>query len=69
MALQTSGAIPFQQINIELKLSATATISLNDATVRKLLKKTSGTISMYKAMKLENIPYRILTMISSLSHV
>ena len=47
MTLQTSGPISLQQVNIELKQRATATISLNDAAVRKLLGKTSGTISMY----------------------
>ena len=47
MALQSSGPISLSQVNVELKLSATATISLNDAAVRKLLKKTSGTLSMY----------------------
>ena len=31
MTLQASGPISFQQINVELKLSPTATISLNDA--------------------------------------
>ena len=49
MALQTSGAISFQQINVELGNTATATISLNDAAVRKLLGKASGTISMQDA--------------------
>lgn len=49
MTLQTSGAISLSQVNVELKLSATATISLNDAAVRKLLGKASGTISMYDA--------------------
>lgn len=49
MALQTSGPISFEQINIELKVSPTATISLNDAAVRTLLGKPSGTISMQDA--------------------
>ena len=49
MALQTSGAISLHQINVELGLSGTAQISLNDAAVRKLLEKPSGTISMYDA--------------------
>ena len=69
MTLQTTGPISLQQVNIELGKTSTATISLNDMAVRKLLGKPSGTISMYKAMKLENIPYITLTMISSLSHV
>lgn len=49
MTLQSSGAISFQQINVELQLSPTATISLNDTAVRKLLGKTSGIISMQDA--------------------
>lgn len=49
MALQTSGPISFQQINVELGNTATATISLNDTAVRQLLGKTSGTISMQDA--------------------
>ena len=39
MTLQTSGPISLQQVNVELKQIATATISLNDAAVRKLLGK------------------------------
>ena len=39
MTLQTSGPISLQQVNVELKQIATATIPLNDAAVRKLLGK------------------------------
>ena len=46
MALQTSGAISLSDINVELKLSATATISLNDSAVRGLFGKASGVISL-----------------------
>ena len=46
MALQTSGAISLSDINVELKLSATATISLNDSAVRGLFGKPSGVISL-----------------------
>lgn len=46
MALPSTGSISMSQVNIELKKSATATISLNDSAVRKLAGKTSGTISM-----------------------
>lgn len=49
MTLQASGPISFQQINVELNKTATATISLNDEAVRKLLGKASGTISMQDA--------------------
>ena len=49
MALQTSGAISFQDINVELNLTPTAQISLDDAAVRKLLGKTYDTISMQDA--------------------
>lgn len=49
MTLQASGAISLNQVNVELKLSGTAKISLNDAAVRKLLGKASGVISMSDA--------------------
>ena len=41
MALPSSGAISFQQINVELGCTPTAVISLNDTAVRKLLGKPS----------------------------
>jgi len=46
MTLQTSGAISLSDVNLELKLSATATISLNDSAVRGLFGKASGVISL-----------------------
>ena len=49
MALQTSGAISLQQVNVELGKTSTAQISLNDTAVRTLLGKPSGTISMQDA--------------------
>ena len=49
MALPSSGPISFQQINVELKLAPTTTISLNDTAVRALLQKPSGEISMQNA--------------------
>lgn len=57
MTLQTSGAISLQQVNVELGKTSTATISLNDAAVRKLLGKASGTISMQDAYGKSNTTY------------
>jgi hypothetical protein len=46
MALPASGAISFNAINVELGLTATAQISLNDSAVRTLFGVSSGAISM-----------------------
>ena len=46
MTLQSSGAISLSQVNTELGLSSTASISLNDAAVRTLAGVASGAISM-----------------------
>lgn len=46
MALPSSGTISMLQVNNELGKSSTQKISLNDAEVRSLANKTSGTISM-----------------------
>lgn len=46
MALPGSGAISMNAVNVELGLTATAQISLNDAAVRTLFVKPSGAISL-----------------------
>jgi hypothetical protein len=46
MALPSSGPISLSDVNVELGLSATAQISLNDTAVRNLFGKASGAIAM-----------------------
>ena len=46
MALPSSGSISFSQVNVEILRSATAALSMNDATVRFVAGKSSGAISM-----------------------
>lgn len=46
MTLPASGPITFSEVNVELGLSSTAQISLNDAAVRALFGVPSGAISM-----------------------
>ena len=46
MALPSTGAISLANVNVELGLSSTTTISLNQTSVRNLAGKASGTISM-----------------------
>lgn len=52
-----AGQISFGQVNTELGLSATATISLNDAAVRSLAGVPSGQISMSNLQGKSNNPY------------
>lgn len=56
MATPTSGPISFADVNIALGRSANATISLNDAIVRALPPKASGTISMSDLRGKPNAP-------------
>jgi hypothetical protein len=46
MALPASGNISLNQVNVELGLTATAQIGMNDAAVRTLFGKASGAVSM-----------------------
>lgn len=46
MTLQASGAISLSQVNTELGIASTTTISLNQSNVRTLFGVASGTISM-----------------------
>jgi hypothetical protein len=46
MTLPVSGAISLNAVNTELRRSATATISLNDAAVRTLFARASGSVGL-----------------------
>ena len=46
MSLPVSGSISFNQINVELGRSGTASLNLNDSTVRSLFGQVSGVIDM-----------------------
>ena len=46
MTLPSSGQISLNQVNVELGLSGTAQISMNDSAVRTLFDDASGQISM-----------------------
>jgi len=45
MTMQSSGALTFNEVNLELRNTSLASISLNDARVRSLAQKSSGAIS------------------------
>ena len=45
MTMQSSGALNFNEVNLELRNTSLAPISLNDARVRSLAQKSSGAIS------------------------
>lgn len=56
MTIASTGPVAMSNISVELGLSATATKSLNDANVRSLLAKPSGTISLADARGKSNAP-------------
>jgi len=56
MALPSTGPISLANVNVELGLSSTATISLNQANVRTLAGVASGTISMSNLLGKSNAP-------------
>jgi hypothetical protein len=55
MALQSSGTISLSQVNVELGLSATAVISLNDAAVRALFQVGAGGIALSNGYGKSNV--------------
>ena len=56
MALPSSGAISLNAVNVELGLTATAQISLNDSSVRSLFGVASGAISLSNGYGLSSLP-------------
>ncbi len=57
MALPSTGPISLANVNVELGLSSTATISLNQANVRTLAGVASGTISMSNLRGKTNVTF------------
>ena len=56
MTLTSSGSISQANVNVELGLGSTTTISLNQTNVRTLAGKASGTISMSDLLGKSNAP-------------
>ena len=56
MALPASGQISLANVNVELSLTSTAQISMNDAAVRTLFAIASGAISMSNGFGKSNAP-------------
>lgn len=57
MTLPASGAISLANVNVELGLASTTTISLNQTNVRTLAGKASGTISMSDLLGKSNVSF------------
>lgn len=57
MALPASGPISLANVNVELGLGSTTTISLNQTNVRTLAGKASGTISMSDLLGKSNVTF------------
>ena len=65
-------SISMSQLNVELGLTSTAKISLNDTVVRTLLGKSSGTISLsdaYSKSAMEKLPTPVVTYTAGLGSI
>ena len=61
MALPSSGQITLNQVNVELGLSGTAQIGMNDSAVRGLFDVASGEIEMSDGYGKSNIAVEYIT--------